>query len=108
MKIQVKLISHLLLHIIGELVWPTLLQLVRKDAPIVLRHVPELIVLVLQSQVCKLHFVNDLFSNLRVERNPLQSRLARHFFIVTILARAEPIIVEIDEDELALEPVFDL
>ena len=48
-QIQVEFISDLLLHIIRKLVRPILLQLIRKDASIVLRHMPELIVIVLQS-----------------------------------------------------------
>ena len=55
-----------------------------------------------------MYFVDDLLSDLRVERYPEKSRLTCHFLIVAILARAEPIIVEIHENELALEPGFDL
>ena len=69
---------------------------------------PELIVIVLQSQVCELYFVDDLFSDLRIERYPKKSRLSRHFLIVVVLARSKPIIVEIHEDKFALEPGFDL
>ena len=46
-KIQVEFISDLLLHIIRKFIRPILLQLIRKDASIILRYVPKLIVIVL-------------------------------------------------------------
>ena len=55
-----------------------------------------------------MYLIDDLFSDLRIERYPKKSRLSRHFLFVVVLARSKPIIVEIHEDKFALEPAFDL
>ena len=67
----------------------------------------ELIVLVLKLQLGEVDLKDDLFAQLRVDRDILEPGLAGHFVTIGVFTRVEPHLVGDDDDKLSAQPVCD-
>ena len=95
------------MDIIRKLIRSSLDQGVRENLELVFGQLAELIVLVLQFQLCQLHLVDDFFTHLRVDWNPFDAGFLFDLSFGLILLRNETFLVHVDENELTGKPCFD-
>ena len=94
------------MYVIWEFVRPCGLVPVVENGRVILCQLAELVVLVLQAQICQCYFVDNLFSNLRVDRDPQRPTFFRYLFIVCELTSAEPFIVFCHKNKFSCQPGF--
>ena len=105
---QVELKCDLHVDVVWELVRPTEQVCVSKYPPIVLGQLTELVIRILKSQVCQLHFVNDFFAQLGVHGNINKLLLLSDFLFHREFPSTETHLIHRDDYELASDPLYDL
>ena len=90
------------MHVVRELVGTDLLEIIFKNLSVILCKRTELVVSVLEAQICQLHLVDHFLTHLRVDWDVDKLSLLSHLFIVLVLAGAKTLLISVDDDKFTL------
>ena len=93
---------------VREFVRAAILVVIAKNPPFILSYPAELVVVVLEFEVCQFKFVYNFFANLSVERNILKAGFTGDFVVLAVLPSTESHLILVDDDEFAPHPCCDL
>lgn len=95
------------MHVVWKLVRPIFRVQDVNDQVFLLRQEAELEVEVLQLEVSVLDLIDELLSDLRVDRYVLELCFRRDLLLFSVLSCAKSLLVHVDDDKLAFHPVMD-